>query len=39
MCSSIFIADRSQEFTDSHDNNFAPVNLANNTVNFEKNQW
>ncbi|MFL1894491.1 serine hydrolase domain-containing protein [Aquimarina sp. 2-A2] len=27
-CSSVFLANRSLEFTDAHDNNFAPVNLA-----------
>ncbi|WP_109302086.1 serine hydrolase [Aquimarina sp. AU474] len=35
MCSSIFIADRSYEFTDAHDNNFSPVNLADDEVNVE----
>lgn len=36
MCSSIFIAGRSYEFTDAHDHNFAPVNLADDEVNIEK---
>lgn len=36
MCSSIFIAGRSYEFTDTHDNNFTPVNLADDQVNTEK---
>ncbi len=36
MCSSIFIADRSYEFTDANDNNFSPVNLADDEVNIKK---
>jgi len=38
MASSIFIAGRSYEFTDAHDNDFAPVNLADDEVNSEK-KW
>jgi len=36
MASSIFIANRSAEFTDAHDNNFAPVSLADDSVNIEE---
>ncbi|MBQ4820002.1 serine hydrolase [Aquimarina sp. MMG016] len=36
MCSSVFMANRSAEFTDSKDNNFAPVHLADDVVNSEE---
>ena len=36
MCSSVFIANRGFEFTDIHDNNFAPVNLADDYVNLDQ---
>ncbi len=32
MASSVFVAHRTAEFTDAHDNNFAPVNLADDRV-------
>ena len=34
--SSVFLAERTLAFTDSTDNNFSPVNLATNSVNFEE---
>jgi len=33
MSSSVFLAGRSLEFTDNHDNNFDPINLANDKIN------
>ncbi|TPN87666.1 serine hydrolase domain-containing protein [Aquimarina algicola] len=36
MNSSIFIGHRSAEYTDKNDNNFAPVHLADDTVNQEE---
>ncbi len=36
MNSSVFIGERSVEFTDTEDNNFAPVHLADDEVNFEE---
>ncbi len=33
MCSSVFLANRSVEFTDTYDNNFDPVHLADDEVN------
>lgn len=35
-CSSVFLANRSLEFTDLHDNNFSPVNLADNLINTQQ---
>ncbi len=35
MASSVFIAQRTPAFTDANDNNFAPVNLAEDTVDME----
>lgn len=34
--SSVFLADRSLEFTDENDNNFSPINLTTDEVNNEK---
>ena len=34
--SSIFVADRTLDFTIATDNNFSPINLASNKVNNEK---
>lgn len=36
MASSVFIAKRSAEFTDMHDNNFSPVNIAKDEVNIQE---
>ena len=36
MASSVFIANRTVAYTDSTDNNFSPVNLASDTINFYK---
>lgn len=36
MSSSVFLADRSLQFTDSTDNNFSPINLATDNINLEK---
>jgi len=36
MASSIFIAKRSAEFTDAHDNNFTPVDLAEDEVDIKQ---
>ncbi len=36
MNSSVFIGNRSMEFTDTYDNNFAPVNLADDVVNVKE---
>ena len=36
MASSVFIAKRSAEFTDMHDNNFSPVNIAKDEVNTKE---
>ncbi len=36
MCSSVFMANRSVEFTDTNDNNFEPVHLADDIVNLEE---
>ena len=33
MASSVFVAERSLEFTDIHDNNFSPINLASDKIN------
>ncbi len=35
MASSVFTAERDFEFTDSTDNNFSPINIANDEVNVE----
>jgi len=35
MSSSIFVANRTLEVTDSQDNNFSPINLADDSVNLE----
>lgn len=35
MSSSVFLAGRSLEITDTQDNNFSPINLAKNKINFE----
>ena len=35
MASSVFVADRTVAYTDSTDNNFSPVNLASDTVDFK----
>ena len=32
MCSSVFLAGRSAEFTDANDNNFGPINIAEDIV-------
>ena len=34
--SSVFLANRTLEFTDENDNNFSPINLASNKVDLEK---
>ncbi|OSY88745.1 beta-lactamase [Tenacibaculum holothuriorum] len=34
--SSVFLADRSLEFTDENDNNFSPINLTTDEINKEK---
>ncbi|WP_378180042.1 serine hydrolase domain-containing protein [Aquimarina sp. SS2-1] len=36
MASSVFIANRTAKFTDAHDNNFAPVHLAEDEVNMNE---
>lgn len=36
MCSSVFMANRSVEFTDTKDNNFSPVHLADDVINREE---
>ncbi|MDY8135284.1 serine hydrolase [Aquimarina sp. 2201CG5-10] len=36
MCSSVFMANRSIEFTDVNDNNFAPVHLADDEVDIKE---
>jgi len=36
MCSSVFMAHRSVEFTDTYDNNFEPVHLADDSVDQEE---
>ncbi len=36
MASSVFIGNRSVEFTDNHDNNFAPVHLAEDEVDINE---
>ncbi len=36
MASSVFIAGRTPDFTDANDNNFSPVNIAKDEVNFEE---
>ncbi len=36
MSSSVFIGNRSKEFTDANDNNFAPVHLADDEVDMNK---
>ncbi len=36
MNSSVFLADRDVEFTDSSDNNFSPINLASDEVNKQQ---
>ena len=33
MASSVFVAERNLEFTDIHDNNFSPINLASDKIN------
>ncbi|QXP71738.1 serine hydrolase [Polaribacter sp. R2A056_3_33] len=35
MASSVFVADRTLEFTDTTDNNFSPVNLASDAIDLE----
>ena len=37
MNSSVFIANRSLEYTDTNDNNFSPVNLAEDSIDRKKN--
>ncbi len=36
MASSVFVGNRSYEFTDAHDNDFAPVNLADDEIYLEE---
>ena len=36
MASSIFVADRTLDFTDKNDNNFSPINLADDKVNIDE---
>ena len=36
MSSSVFMAGRDYEFTDSTDNNFSPINIASDEVNVEE---
>ena len=36
MASSVFVADRSFEFTDTTDNNFSPINIAEDEVNISE---
>ena len=36
MASSVFVANRTLEFTDINDNNFSPINLASDKVNLEE---
>ncbi len=36
--SSVFLANRSLEFTDENDNNFSPINLTSDKINIEK-KW
>ncbi|MFY0628915.1 MAG: serine hydrolase [Flavobacteriaceae bacterium] len=36
MSSSVFLAERTLEFTDSTDNNFSPINLAEDKINTEE---
>ncbi len=35
MSSSVFVADRDADFTDATDNNFSPVNIADDKVNYQ----
>ncbi|MGB1284668.1 MAG: serine hydrolase domain-containing protein, partial [Polaribacter sp.] len=36
MASSVFVAKRDVRFTDTKDNNFSPIHLADDTVNYDK---
>jgi CubicO group peptidase (beta-lactamase class C family) len=36
MSSSVYLADRSLQFTDSTDNNFSPINLASDVIHIDK---
>ena len=36
MASSVFLANRTLEITDENDNNFSPINLADDTINIEE---